>query len=280
VLIFPTFTASVAADAREQTLRTIAYLLVDRNGDYRDLFTSRQIAMNRTLGPLYDIPVEKDGWYIHEFPEGDPRTGLLTQASLLALHAHPGRTSPTLRGKAMREVFLCQQIPTPPANVNFAVVQDVNNPTLRTTRARLQAHLDDEECASCHKLTDPIGLGLEQFDGAGQFRAREHDELIDVSGAFDKKPFANAIQLGQLFHDDPRATDCLVQRALSYATGRELDSADMPEIAQLTRIFGDDGHRFKALMRAIALAPSFYALSAEPRSASRIVMQKGKGKRS
>jgi hypothetical protein len=67
---------------------------------------------------------------------------------------------------------------------------------------------------------------------------------------------------------------------LSYATGRELDSADMPEIAQLTRIFGDDGHRFKALMRAIALAPSFYALSAEPRSASRIVMQKGKGKRS
>jgi len=280
VLIFPTFTASVAADAREQTLRTIAYLLVDRNGDYRDLFTSRQIAMNRTLGPLYDIPVEKDGWYIHEFPEGDPRTGLLTQASLLALHAHPGRTSPTLRGKAMREVFLCQQIPTPPANVNFAVVQDVNNPTLRTTRARLQAHLDDEECASCHKLTDPIGLGLEQFDGAGQFRTREHDELIDVSGAFDKKPFANAIQLGQLFHDDPRATDCLVQRALSYATGRELDSADMPEIAQLTRIFGDDGHRFKALMRAIALAPSFYALSAEPRSASRIVMQKGKGKRS
>jgi hypothetical protein len=279
-VIYPAFAGSTAEAAREQTLRTITDLLVDRGGDYRDLFTTRRIAMNGALGPLYDIPVERQGWRFHEFPPGDPRSGLLTQVSFLALHAHPGRTSPTLRGKAIREVFLCEKVPSPPANVNFAVVQDVNNPTLRTTRERLHAHLDDEECASCHRKTDPVGLGLEQFDGAGQFRTREHDELIDVSGAFDKKPFANALQLGQLFHDDPRATDCLVQRALSYATGRELDSADMPEIAQLTRIFGDDGHRFKALMRAIALAPSFYALSAEPRSASRIVMQKGKGKRS
>ena len=77
------------------SLRTISWLLVEKRGDYRGLFTASSIAMNRSLGPLYDIPVSRSGWYIHDFPKGDPRSGLLTHASLLAHHSHPGRTSPT-----------------------------------------------------------------------------------------------------------------------------------------------------------------------------------------
>jgi hypothetical protein len=259
-LIYPAFTASIAGAAREQTLRTITHLLVERNGDYRDLFTTRSFAMHRSLGPIYDIPVAKAGWHIHEFPEGDPRAGLLTQASLLALHSHPGRTSPTLRGVALNEQFLCRKMPSPPANVNFAVVQDVNNPTLKTTRARLQAHLDDEECASCHKRTDPMGLGLEQFDGAGQFRTTEQDERIDVTGSFEKKSFDGAAGLGRLFHDSPRVSECLVQTAWRYAQGRNPTPADKPQIDALVRRFAVEGYRFPSLMRAIALEPSFQAM--------------------
>ena len=118
-LIFPAFSSSVASALKEQTLRTIDDALVGRSGDYRDIFTIRRIAMTRILGPIYAIPVPSNGWSFHEFPEGDPRTGLLTQASILALHAHPGRTSPTLRGKAIREALLCEEIPSPPANVNL-----------------------------------------------------------------------------------------------------------------------------------------------------------------
>lgn len=260
VLIFPAYTNSVADAMREQTLRTITYLLVDEDRDYRDLFTARKIAMTRLLGPIYDIPVAKEGWYIHEFPEGDPRTGLLTHASMLALHSHPGRTSPTLRGKAMRETLLCQQVPSPPANVNFAVVQDVNNPTLRTTRARLLAHLDDEQCSTCHKVTDPLGLGLEQFDGAGQFRTRENGELIDVTGAFEASGFDGAAQLGRLFAESSQANACLVRTAWKYARGREPHGADSRDLAMLGADFADKGHRMGALFRSIALDPDFYAL--------------------
>lgn len=259
-LIYPAFTSSVAAETREQTLRTITYLLIDRKGDYRDLFTSRSLAMKRTLGPVYDIPVASADWYIHEFPEGDPRTGLLTHASLLALHSHPGRTSPTLRGVALTETLLCEKVPAPPANVNFAVVQDVNNPTLKTTRARLQAHLDDEECASCHKRTDPMGLGLEQFDGAGQFRTVEHGETIDVTGQFEKKPFNGAAQLGELFHDSPQVSACLARTAWRYAHGRNPAPADNANVSALTDRFAAQGYRIDALMRTIALDPTFYAM--------------------
>ena len=259
-LIYPAFNSSVATAMREQTLRTITWLLVDQKGDYRDLFTSSAIAMNRTLGPIYDIPVTKADWYIHQFPSGDPRTGLLTHASMLAQHSHPGRTSPTLRGVALTEIFLCEKVPAPPANVNFAVVQNVDNPTLKTTRLRLQAHLDDEECASCHKRTDPMGLGLEQFDGAGQFRTVEHDVPIDVTGSFEAKAFNGAMAMGKLFHDSNHVSACLVQSAWRYAHGRNPAPGDAQNIGNLTKTFAADGYRFAALMRSIALDPAYMAL--------------------
>lgn len=267
-LIYPAFSTSVAAATREQTLRTITDLLIDHRGDYRDLFTTRRFAMTRSLGPIYDVPVARPGWSIYEFPPGDPRVGILTQASLLALHAHPGRTSPTLRGKAIREVLLCQQIPSPPANVNFAVVQDVNNPTLKTTRQRLEAHLDDEECASCHKATDGLGLGLEQFDGAGQFRRTEHGIPIDVTGKFDKAAFDGVANLGQLFHDSPRISECLVRTVWRYGNGRNIQPGDQSTIADLHRGFAANGYRFIDLVRTIALDPAFYTFGAPATAAA------------
>ncbi len=259
-LIYPAFTQTVARATREQTLRTVMHLLIDEEGDFRDLFTTRNFAMHRSLGPLYDIPVGRTDWYMHRFPDSDPRAGILTQASMLAQHSHPGRTSPTLRGLAISEIFLCEKVPAPPANVNFAVVQDVNNPTLKTTRERLSAHLDDEECSSCHKRTDPTGLGLEQFDGAGQFRTVEHDVRIDVTGEFEKRAFDGAAALGRIFHDSSRVNACFVETAWRYANGRNPGSADRPAIDRLTADFVRDQYRVKALMRRLALDAAFYAM--------------------
>jgi hypothetical protein len=252
-LIYPQFSTSVAQMLKEQTLRTLVDELVTRRGDYRDVFTSPRIAMRKELGPIYRVPVAGTDWSIHEFPAGDPRAGLLTHASLLALHSHPGRTSPTLRGKAIRETLLCQKIPSPPANVNFAVVQDVNNPTLKTTRERLKAHLDDDDCAGCHKLTDPIGLGFEQFDGAGVFRAIERGEPIDPSGVFDGTEYRDAAALGRLFHDSAEAASCIVSSTWRYASGRNPQEADEPGIASLEKRFAGSGYRLADLMRMIAI---------------------------
>jgi hypothetical protein len=101
-IIYPVFSSAVAQDAREQTLRTLTHLLIDEQGDYRDLFTTRKTFMSGPLGRIYHIPVDRPdgGWMSYEFPEGDARAGLITQVSFAALYAHPGRSSPTLRGRA------------------------------------------------------------------------------------------------------------------------------------------------------------------------------------
>jgi hypothetical protein len=259
--IYPAFGSGSAADAREQTLRTIADLLVVRNADYRELFETRRLAINRNLGPLYDVPVPGKGWQMYEFPAGDPRAGLLTQVSFLAAHSHPGRTSPTVRGKAVREILMCQKIPTPPANVNFRIVQDVTNPHLKTTRARIEAHLSDPECAGCHRLTDPVGLALEHFDGAGQFRASENGAVIDTHGALADASFDDAAGLGAVLGKDPAVASCLVQSVWRYASGHGGDRDESAFLHYLDERFAANGYRLPELMRLIATSRNFYAVA-------------------
>jgi hypothetical protein len=140
--------------------------------------------------------------------------------SINMLQAHPGRTSPTLRGKFIRESFLCQTVPTAPGNVKQELFNDDQNPKLRTARARLEAHASNGSCRGCHKLTDPIGLGLEQFDGVGVYRSAENDALIDATGALDGTKFANAASWGR-----PSATtppdQPPAETLYRYAVGRE-----------------------------------------------------------
>ena len=114
-LIYPYFNQEVAQALPEQLLRTITGHLLARNGDYRELFTTRQTYMTRALGALYHVPVGKSrGWEPYEFADGQDRSGLLGQAGFLALYSHSGRSSPTLRGRAIREVLMCQEVPNPP----------------------------------------------------------------------------------------------------------------------------------------------------------------------
>lgn len=256
--LYPAFRATVPPAAREQTLRTAVQLLYAEQGDYRDLFTTRRVAMNRTLSPLYRLPFAGRDWDMVTLPSDDPHVGIISQVGFQALHSHPGRTSPTLRGKAIREILLCEEISPPPANVNFAIVQDTSNPQFKTTRERLSAHLDDEECASCHRRTDGIGLSFERFDGAGQYRAAENGAPIDTSGLFDKVPVADPVELGRAIGNSPKAARCLVRSAFRFAAGRPTAAGDDMFLGRLDTAFAKSGYRIGALFRAIALDPAFY----------------------
>ena len=262
-MIYPAFNATVAADAQEQTLRTIVDLVVAQKGDYRDLFTTRKTFMDRVLGPIYYVPVApKHGWATYEFPESDPRAGLLSQISFTSLYAHPGQSSPTLRGKAVRELFLCQKVPAPPANVNFAVAQDTSNPDYKTARARLTAHRTNPTCAGCHRIMDPIGLALENFDGVGAFRTEQNGAPIDTSGELDGARFANAKELGRAIHDNPATASCLVDTVYKYASGHSPTKGQREWMHWLNDGFVSDGYRIPALLRSLALSDGFYAISA------------------
>ncbi|MET1755853.1 DUF1592 domain-containing protein [Novosphingobium sp. RD2P27] len=263
--IYPGYTVAAAADAEEQTLRTVVSHLVREDGDYRALFTTKKTWVSRPLGILYRMPVAtRNGWEQAEYPADSARSGILTDVSMLALHSHPGRSSPTLRGKSMREIFLCQKVPDPPANVNFSIVQDAVNRPGSTARMRLAEHNDNPVCAGCHKLTDPLGLTLENFDGSGGFRAKENGVSMDLSGALDGKEFEGPQGLGQALHDNPGVPACLVEKMYRSAVGREIASPEEPVLEYLLGRFQSARFRVPQLMRAIALSNSFYAVKEQP----------------
>jgi hypothetical protein len=261
--IFPKWTFKVARDAKEQTLRTIVDLLLTQQGDYRDLFTSRKTLLTPLLGSVYRVPVAQSAgtWERYEFAAGDPRAGIQSEASFVALHSHEGLSSPTLRGKALRELLLCEPIPAPPGNVNFAVAQDTHNPNFKTMRDRLTAHRTDPTCAGCHKLMDPIGLALETFDSDAGYRTSENGQPIDTSGELDGVGFSDAAGLGRAIHDNPATGACLARRLYSYATGRAPARRDMAWIRFLEKRFAADGYRVPDLMRQIAASENFYRLA-------------------
>jgi hypothetical protein len=256
-LIYPRFNADVAKALPEQLLRTIVDELVVRNQDYRTLFTTRRTFMTRALGPLYGVPVRAmSGWQPYEFKANSDRAGLLGQAAFLSLYAHSGRSSPTLRGRAIREVLLCQVVPNPPGNVNFKVVQDTSNKALPTARDRLLAHANEVTCAGCHKIIDPVGLTLETFDGIGSSRKQENDAVINTSSTFDGTSVLGADGLGKALAANPITTACIASRALEYATGRPITDPEL--IPPLLKGFATNDYRIRALFQEIVTMPAAY----------------------
>ena len=261
-VIYPAFSLQVAEDAKEQTLLTITHLLLDEEIDYRELFTNRKTFLSGALGVIYRVPVENPaGWVTYEFPPEKPWAGIHTQLSFQALFSHPGKSSPTLRGKAVREQLLCQKVPEPPGDVDFTDFNNDTHAVNRTARQRLDAHNAEPSCAGCHKIMDPIGLAMEQFDGAGQFRQTENGAVIDPSGELDGIPFADAVSLGHALYENPAATECVANRWYAYAAGRAPVSSEREWVDFLNEEFGRDGYRIPTLLRTMVLSDAFYRVS-------------------
>jgi hypothetical protein len=166
-----------------------------------------------------------------------------------------------LRGRAIRELLMCQPVPNPPGNVDFTAVQDTANKEMPTARIRLEAHINNPVCAGCHKITDPLGLTLERFDGIGKFRARENDALIDPSGRMGPARFSGALGLGQTMAKDPQTTQCVASRAIQYATGRPTASDEFVEATE--KGFAKASYNIRALFLRVATAPAAYQVTSE-----------------
>lgn len=271
--IYGKFTPKVLLDSREQTLRVVVDQVMTQDGDYRDLYTTRKTFLTRQLGILERVMVKtRDGWEQQELPADSERAGLLTEPSFLALYSHPGRSSPTLRGKAVRELILCQHVPDPPGNVDFSQFNDPKSPN-KTARERLTAHRSAPTCAGCHAIMDPIGLGLEHFDGAGEFRTAEDGAPIDASGQLDGKSYTDAKSLGQAIHDNPATTSCLTNRLYAYAAGRPAAKGEAAFVTYLTDRFAADGYRIPQLLRRIAVSDALYAIAPPPPKEDKSVLQ-------
>jgi hypothetical protein len=254
--IYPKFNQSVADSAKEQTLKTVTDLLVRRRQDYRDLFTSNDTFINRSLAAVYRVPYASSGdWAPYTFSPSSERSGILTQVGFLSLFSHPGTSSPTRRGIKVYEIFMCEPTPDPPADVDFSRVQDTAKGTLR---GRLLDHMNNKGCESCHRRSDPPGLALEHFDGLGQLRTMENGARIDVSADLYGKALEGAQGLGKFLHDDRRVPACLVRNVYAYGVGRKTERQDADYLAEQTKAFSSSGYRLPDLMVQIASSPEFF----------------------
>jgi hypothetical protein len=262
---YPFFSKEAAAAFKEQTLRTIVDHTVAQDRDYRDLFTTTRTFINGSLSPLYEMPVPSGTDWAAVEADAEQRVGILSQPSFLALYAHPARSSATRRGRGLREVFLCQKVPDPPPDVDFSLLEDAGH-KFATARERVDFHLQNAACAGCHKVTDPIGLALENFDGEGRYRATEGGHPIDGSGTLDGRKFTNLMELGQAVRDAPALTTCLTNKLAAYGFGLELRGPNAPMLRHLVTEFAEDGYRLKPLMKDIASNPMFYTVSLDAKA--------------
>lgn len=255
-LVFLNADPELGASAREETLLGVEAMVFDDDGDFRDLLTTERAFVDRRLAALYGVAAATpEGFGEVYLPAELGRRGLLGQASFLMLQSHATSSSATKRGVFVRRTLLCQEIPAPPADVDTSIPEaDATSPTLRE---RLQTHLSDPYCASCHQLTDPIGLGFENFDGIGKWRLTENGATIDASGDLDGVAFANAWEMAEVLHDSPLLGPCFTRHVYRYGVGRVENGDELALIGWLNEGFAGTGYSFRELLVDTVLSPGF-----------------------
>jgi hypothetical protein len=251
---YPVFTPSLAQAMRLETQHNLRDAMLG-DKDFRSIFDTGKTHVNQELAQFYGINgVTGNGFVAVDLPAASGRRGLLGNASVLSLYAHASSSSPTLRGKFVREVLLCQAIPAPPPGVDTALP---DKSAAKTTRERYSLHATNDACATCHSQMDPIGLGLENFDAIGQYRAEENGIGIDASGELDGVTFTDAAGLASALAKHPDAMDCFTRSVFRYAWGRLENDSDEPLVAKLHARFQASSFQVRTLLLETVAAPEF-----------------------
>jgi hypothetical protein len=261
--LYPLYSEGLPEEMRVEVELLVADVVFRRDADFREIYGSRRTFVSNHLAALYGVdaagatPV---AYVPVDLPEDGPRAGLLTTAAFLTMNAHETETSPTARGKYLRERVLCQEVPAPPDDVDLDIQPDDNE--AQTLRERLEEHRENPACASCHAFIDPPGLLFEHFDSVGAYRTEDAAGLeIDASGEIDGEPLSGAAELAAyLLHDD-RVGACVVQQLFRHAHGRLDAEGERPALDDLAARFASADHRVQVLLREFVTHESFRYLA-------------------
>jgi Protein of unknown function (DUF1592)/Protein of unknown function (DUF1588)/Protein of unknown function (DUF1587)/Protein of unknown function (DUF1585)/Protein of unknown function (DUF1595) len=253
---FPNFDENLRQALEQETdLLVDSTLREDRS--IVDLLTANYTFVNQRLAEHYGIK----GVYGSEFRRvavNDPnRQGLLGQASILTVTSYPNRTAPTIRGKWVLEQLLGTPPPPPPPNVP-SLKEDASAKTA-TMRQRMEQHRANPACAVCHRIMDPLGFALENFDGLGRWRdsAGPGTGPIDSSGVLpDGTRFEGPVGLREvLLSKRELFVETFTERLLTYALGRGVEEYDRPVIRRIVR--EADDHRWSSIILGIVKSTPF-----------------------
>jgi hypothetical protein len=257
---FPTFTPELALAMREETAAFASHVVLDGDGKLDTLLGADfTLTEDPELLALYGIALPAD--HVAGQPvalPGEQRMGLLTQASVLAEHAHVDQTSPVHRGRLVRENLLCQPLPAPPPDVDN--VPPSPEPD-STARERFEQHRADPSCAACHSLIDPLGFTFEHYDGIGEWRDLEAGAPVDASGeliATDvDRPLDGALELAAALVQSDDVKRCVTRQWARFALGRAEQDGDQCTSDALGNAFVESGGDIRGLIRELVLSDTF-----------------------
>jgi len=254
---YPEFQAAgFRASLRGQAAAFFEDLLTRQGGKLKALFTSTTVFYNADLAGYYGVS-GGDTFQSLEKNDGSA-AGFLTLPAFLAVQAKPNESSPIYRGRFVREALLCQQLPSPPANIPPApeVMPGIS------TRERSAQHEVDPTCSGCHQLLDPIGFGFESFDALGRYRTEDGGKPVDVSGNVVATrdmdgAFNGVAELADKLSRSREVEECVARQWFRYAISRFEQPVDDCSMKSLLDAFDAAGQDLNALPQAIAQTDAF-----------------------
>jgi hypothetical protein len=255
--LFPDFDDNLRRAFRQETeLLVESVLREDRS--VLDLLQADYTFLNERLAKHYDIPhVYGERFRRVALGADRQRGGLLRHGSILTVTSYATRTSPVIRGKWILENFLGTPPPPPPPNV--PALNDAKVSASLPIRERLAAHRSNAACASCHRLIDPVGFSLEQFDAVGRWRTMEEGKPVDAAGGLpDGSQFEGVSGLEQALLRRPEwFVRTLTEKLFTFALGRAPQESDAPAIRQIVREARANNYRFSSLIVGLATSTPF-----------------------
>ena len=253
---FPDFDDYLRVSMLKET-ETFFQNLMQTDGSILDLIGGKYTFLNERLARHYGIKGVTGTEFRKVDLAGTPRTGLLTQASVLTVSSYGNRTSPVLRGKYILENLL--NTPPPPAPANVPPLDETAVGSKASLRQQLEQHRANPVCASCHARMDPLGFSLENFDAVGAWRAQDGKFPIDPSGTLpDGRAFRNADELiGILKTERGAVTEALTEKLLTYGLGRGVERHDRTTIKQIAANVAANQYRFSSLVLEIVKSLPF-----------------------
>ena len=255
--LFPEYAETLASDLREEAVRFVAHVF-QQNRPLTDLVAADYVFVNGRLAQHYgfDLPAESP-WQTVSVADGR-RGGVVTLGSVLTATSYPRRTSPVLRGRWILEEVLGSTVPAPPPNVP-ALEENTASTEGLTLRQRLDLHRQKAECASCHDRMDPLGFGLENFDGIGRWRDVDNGQPIDNAGKLPSgDSFSGPSELKSvLMKRSGEFQQHFVRKLLGFALGRELNKFDQCIMEACLKKLSENELKSQILIEEIALSYPF-----------------------
>jgi hypothetical protein len=259
---FPNFDHTLR-QAFERELELFMGSIIREKRSVLDLMTADYTFVNERLALHYGIPNIFGSHFRRVSGIDEKRRGLLGKGGILLVTSHADRTSPVVRGKWILDNLVGAPPPPPPPEV--PALPDATAAKPLTMRERMEQHRENPVCASCHKVMDPLGLALENFDAVGSWRTDDGGQPIDTSGQLpDGSKIDGVIGLRQTLLKQPDVlVTTVAEKLLTYAIGRALEPEDMPAVRAIVRQSEKDRYRLISLIEGVVNSTPFRMRRAE-----------------